>query len=155
MALSIDTCNDIEKYEEAVIAGMNAKKSIMAIIAVACGGIVTLMLSLLLHLELILCIYAATPVTGLIIVLGFDEKDGMSLFQRMKNKSRKNQDKPICYMSTETKAEYEKHGKAETAAKTKEEVDAEFEKIKKMAVFGGIGAAALVILIIVLLVVIL
>lgn len=152
MALSIDTCHDIEKYEESVVAGLNAKKTAYSAVAIFCGGLFGLLVYYLWHIPMTLCVYAATPITGLIIVIGFYEKDGMSFWKIMQNKLNNNQNKPICYGSTETKTEYEKHNK-DAAVQTKEDADAEFEKIKKMVIGGCIGAAVLVVLIIVLLIV--
>ena len=150
MALSIDTCNDIEKYEEAVFAGLNAKKTVSAGIALIFGGFVGFMLITLAHWPPILAVYGATPVTCIGIVMGFYEKDGMTLFQMIRNKMRRNQNKPICYRSTENKEEYEKHEK-DTSVKTKEEADAEFERIKKLVIYGVIGSVSALILIIILL----
>ena len=152
MALSIDTCHDIEKYEESVMAGLNAKKTIYTILALVCGGAVSLILFYLLHWHMIFCVYGATPITGIVIMLGFYEKDGMNFIGMMKNRFQKNQNKPICYISTETKLEYEKHDKEVIkVAQTKEEADKEFEKVKKIVILGMIGAIVVVILIIVLL----
>ena len=154
MALSIDTCNDIEKYEESVVAGLNAKKTICVAIALVCGGITSLMLYYLLHWQMIFCVYGATPITGVVIMFGFYEKDGMDFIGMLKNRLQKNQNKPICYISTETKSEYERHNKdIVKVAQTKEDADKEFEKIKKIAIIGTIGAISVVILIIVLLIV--
>lgn len=156
MALSIDTCHDIEKYEESVVAGLNAKKTIYVIIALACGGVISLLLAYLAHWHMIFCVYGATPITGIIIMLGFYEKDGMDFIGLIKNKLQRNQNKPICYMSTETKSEYEKHNKNDADfIQTKEEADKEFERIKKIVILGIIGAIVFVILIIVLLFVLL
>lgn len=154
MALSIDTCNDIEKYEESVVAGLNAQKSICAVIAVACGGVFGLLLGFIAHLPMMVCVYGATPITCVIIVVGFYEKDGMNFIQAAKNKRRKNQNKPICYISTETKAEYEKHSK-EVTVQTTEAKDAEFERIKKMVIIGACAAGGIFVLVIVLLVLLL
>jgi hypothetical protein len=154
MALSVDTCNDIEKYEESVVAGLNAKKTAYTAVAILVGGVFGLLVYYFFHLPMILCVYAATPATGIVIMLGFYERDGMTLLQLMKNKKRKNQNKPICFVSTETKAEYEKRQK-DIAVQTAEDADAEFEKIKKMVIYGAIGAVGLIVLVIVLLVVLL
>ena len=55
MALSIDTCNDIEKYEESVVAGLNARKSIYAVVGVLLGGVRIMFLknsSVMMHLNI-------------------------------------------------------------------------------------------------------
>ena len=154
MALSIDTCNDIEKYEEAVVAGLNAKKTICVTIALICGGISSLILYYLLHWQMIFCVYGATPITCVVIMFGFYEKDGMNFIGMLKNRLQKNQNKPICYISTETQLEYERHNKdIVKVSQTKEDADKEFEKMKKLAIIGIMGAISVVILIIVLLIV--
>jgi len=154
MALSIEPCHDVEKFQEAVFAGLNAKKTIYLIIALLCGGMVALILMLIINLHPLLSVYAAAPVSFTVMAMGIYEKDGMNLFQLIKNRRSKNQNKPIGYVSTETKLEYEKHGK-EAVVQDKEAADAEFEKLKKLFIGFGVGAVLLVILIIVIVIAVL
>lgn len=154
MALSIDSCHDVEKFEESVIAGLNAKKTGYLAIALACGGTVALILILIVKIPMLLGVYGAAPLSFAIMAMGLYEKDGMNMFQLMKNRRSKNQNKPIGYVSTETKMEYEKHGKVEVV-QDKETADAEFEKLKKLFIGIGIGAVLLVVLIVVIVVVVL
>lgn len=154
MALSIDPCHDVEKFEESVIAGLNAKKTVYLAIALACGGTVALILILVAKLPMLLGVYGAAPVSFVIMILGLYEKDGMNMFQLMKNRKSKNQNKPISYSSTESKTNYEKHGKVEVV-QDKATADAEFEKLKKLLIGAAIGIVLLVVLIVVIVVVVL
>lgn len=154
MALSIDPCHDVEKFQESVIAGLNAKKTIYLVIALLCGGTIALVFMLLVNMHPLISVYAAAPASFFVLAMGLYEKDGMNMFQLIKKGRSKNQNKPIGYVSTETKTEYEKHGKV-VAVQDKETADAEFERLKKMMIYGGVGAVLVIVIVIVLLVVLL
>lgn len=153
MSMLIDSCNDIQKYEESVVAGLNWKKTVYAGIAVVVGGVLALLLVVFFHIPIIFGVYGATPLSGLIIVIGFYEKDGMTFMQIMKKKLCRSQSGPVLYSSTETAFEYEI--KAKQTVTVVEDPDEEFERVKRMILRGAIIAALILISVIVLLVVLL
>lgn len=151
----IDSNNDIEEYEQNVVAGLNSKKTLYMVAAVGIMVILSVILYFAFKMSLVLCIYTASPIAAVVVVIGFYEKDGMSFLQRMKKK-RGNSNKTIAYVSTENRStyiEYNDMGKviAEQAAEAKDE----FEKTLIMLKRAAVGIVLIIILVVILLVVLL
>lgn len=151
MALNIDTNKDIEEFKETVLAGQDLRNSIWMIVSLLVGGMVSLILYFKYNVQITLAVYAAIPFTATIYILGTYKKDGMTLLQSIRHKLRKSDNVNIVYSSTENEEEYKKHN-VQSVAVTKEDNDAYFMKLVKIAISVAIIAVVLVIVVIVLLV---
>lgn len=145
MSVTIDVCKDIEKFKESVMAGFDAKHSIVIVGALLAGGITCAVCIMALHIPAIISGYLMLPVSGPIIFIGFSEQDGMSFFERRKKKKLIKKMK-LCYISTEN-FQYLKTYENEIINKTMD--SKENEDIKKYITFLTAGALGIVIIFII------
>lgn len=82
--LSVDVNQNIEKYQESVVAGMNFRETITAIIAVFVGTSIILLCVFLFKIPLIFSVYLSFPFMVPVVLTGFGKKNGMSYFYRFK-----------------------------------------------------------------------
>lgn len=107
MGLTIDMCRDIEKYEEGVVMGLNAKKSICVIIAAFVGAGMVALFYKVLGWNLIVSVYAMIPFCGVVILSGFYTSNGLTFGQMIRRKLKRANEKPLLYKSTECRLIYE------------------------------------------------
>ena len=99
MGLTVDICNDVEQYEESVVAGFNLKKTLYIGAAVLVGAACIAFFYFVLHINILLSVYLMMPFVAPIVIKGF-YRDGKGSFLKdilgMRKKS-----KPLVYHSTE------------------------------------------------------
>ncbi len=81
--LSIDINRDIEKYEEAVIAGFNGKKSLALVACVGIGGGLGFLMYYKFHVNMNLIALIIIPILSPIILVSFGTKDGMTFKEQL------------------------------------------------------------------------
>lgn len=158
MGLTIDMCNDIEKYEESVLIGMNAKKTLYFIAAAVVGIGAMFLFYKVFHWNLIISAYAMMPFSGIIILSGFSSQNGLTLGQTVLRRLKKTNYKPLTYCSTENRKNYE--AALEIVAKNdytelseddkKSEIAKTMKKLKLTAICLAFAFIVVVILIVVL-----
>ena len=99
MGLTIELCNDIEKYEENVVGGFNIRKTLTIFIAVLIGAATMAFSYFVLHLPIIVSVYVMIPVLIPVVFKGFYGKQS-SLLKTFKQMYAKK--KPLVYRSRST-----------------------------------------------------
>lgn len=152
MSVSVEVCKDIEQFQEIVVAGMDAKHTLFAIGGILAGSITGGICHLVLHTNHMITMYAIMFTAIPVIFLGFLDKDGMGIIERIR-RSRTIRKAEILYnISTESPETFKQlleQEKASTAAVTNHtETNSTQEAMKKqlkMLAFAGTGAMLLVI----------
>ena len=98
MGLTIELCNDIEKYEENVVGGFNIRKTLTIFVAVLIGAGTMAFSYFVLHLPIIVSVYVMIPVLIPVVFKGFYGKKS-SFIKMLKQMYTKK--KPLVYRSTE------------------------------------------------------
>lgn len=156
MGMTIEMCNDIENYEENVIAGFNARKTIYLILAVLVGAGAMAFFYFVCKMNLNLAVYPMAIVVAPIILIGFYTKDGMTFGQYLKKSFSKQAFKPIPYQSTENQRRYQNAAlkgyavKEQSEENKQQEFNRTMKKMKRMVFLALSGFTMLIILIIVL-----
>lgn len=98
MGLTIELCNDIEKYEENVVGGFNIRKTLTIFISVLIGARTMAFSYFVLQLPIIVSVYVMIPVLIPVVFKGFYGKQSslIKMFKQMYTKK-----KPLVYRSTE------------------------------------------------------
>lgn len=152
MGLSVDMCHDVEKYEESIAMGLNAKKFLYFAVAAVAGGLSVLLFYKVFKWHIMASVYGMMPISGVIVMTGFYTSNGMTFGQILKRRFKKTNSKPLVYKSTECRKLYEKLNEIETVSIGKT-ADAQSE-INKMLRALKIGAVLFVALIVIIIVVI-
>ena len=87
MSVSIEVCKDVEQFQESVVAGMDARHTVFALAGIAAGSVAGLVSHLLFHMNYIVTMYVVMFAAVPVIFIGFLDKDGMGIVERIK-KSR-------------------------------------------------------------------
>ncbi len=154
MGLTIDMCHDVEKYEEGVVMGLNAKKSLCVIIAVFTGAGVAALFYKVLGWSLVASVYAMIPFCGVIILSGFYTSNGLTFLQLIRRKLQRVNEKPLFYKSTECRAVYEAAApETAVAAAAPEDKRSEIDRMMKKLKLCLAAAGIMVVLGIVLIVI--
>lgn len=143
--ISVKTNNDIEKYQEEVVGGLNAKQMLFAIVAVLVGAGLVLFFHLAIGINLVVSVYLAAPPIMVVTLTGFGKKNGMSYWKRLKREREFKKKGPLLYQSTENLQNYEDilH-RAEKEEKAGKEQEDNFDKtVKKFKIIGLITGAVL------------
>lgn len=99
MGLVIDICNDVEQYEESVVAGFNLKKTLYIGAAVLSGAVCMAIFIFVFHINIVISAYLMMPFVAPIILKGFYREGKGSFIKDLLNMRRKS--KPLVYCSTE------------------------------------------------------
>lgn len=99
MGLTINMCNDVEKYEEAVMGGFTLKKTLYVILDVIAGGGTMAISYFLLNIPILASVFIMIPVVILVVSKGFFEGGSGSLIKEILLMKKKR--KPLTYQSTE------------------------------------------------------
>ena len=99
MGLTINMCNDVEKYEEAVMGGFNLRKTLYVILGVIAGGVTMAVSYFLLHIPILASVFIMIPVVIMVVSRGFFEGGSGSLIKEILSMRKKR--KPLTYRSTE------------------------------------------------------
>ena len=145
MALSFEMNNDIEKYEEDVVAGFGLKKVLYGLVGLIIGVGLAALLYFLLNVPLIVCCYVATPFCAIAVMLGSYRPEGMSIGQYIRYKLSKKNRGPLIYSSTESQDNYGIESVKDNNS-TEDEFEQQMRKMKK--VFVGLGVVILVIIVV-------
>lgn len=80
----IEINKDIDRYQESVVLGLNAKQLVFSAVSVLAGGGIVLLLYP--HVGLTISAYIAIPVVAPIALGGFYSYNGMSFYEMMRKK---------------------------------------------------------------------
>lgn len=143
MGLTIDMCRDVENYEEGVVMGLNAKKSICVIIAAFTGAGIVALFYKVFKWSLLVSVYAMIPFCGVIILSGFYTSNGLTFWQMIRRKLKKVNEKPLFYKSTECRSVYESAAfepadSIVTAEDKRSEIDRMMKKLKLCLAAAGV-----------------
>lgn len=155
MSVSVEVCKDIEQFQETVVAGMDAKHTVFAIAGIAVGSITGGICHLVFHLSNAVTMYAVMFAAIPVIFIGFLDKDGMGIIERLK-RSRALKNSHVLYnISTESPEYFQKlmekerlKEKARGAGSSKSTAD-EMKKQMQMVLLAGSGSVLLIIAVIV------
>lgn len=154
--LQINTNPDLDDYKESVIAGMTAKETLWAGAGLLAGSAASILLHMFLHIPLFLCIYAAIPVSIPFILTGFSIKDGMTYWQRRRQKKNRRKTPALCYISTECRSVYQnierRTEKDQQEQDKEEEFDQLLKRMKRISMIAGILIVVIIIVIIAVLI---
>ncbi|MBP3609468.1 MAG: PrgI family protein [Lachnospiraceae bacterium] len=100
MGLTIDICNDVEQYEESVVAGFNLKKTLCIGAAVIVGAAGMALFHFAFHINILVSVYMMMPLVAPIIIKGFYREGKGSLLKDILGMGKKS--KPLVFRSTET-----------------------------------------------------
>lgn len=154
MGLTIDMCRDVEKYEEGVVMGLNAKKSICVIIAALTGAGIVALFHKVFGWSLVVSVYAMVPFCGVIILSGFYTSNGLTFWQMIRRKLKRANEKPLFYKSTECRSVYEAAvPETADAAAAPEDKRSEIDRMMKKLKLCLAAAGVIVVLGIVLIVI--
>ena len=101
MSVSIEVCKDVEQFQESVVAGMDAKHTLFAAAGIAIGSITGGISHLLLHLNRLVTMYLVMFTAIPVIFIGFLDKDGMNILERIKKGRAVRRMGTLYYVSTE------------------------------------------------------
>lgn len=150
MGLTIDMCRDVEKYEEGVVMGLNAKKSICVIIAALTGAGIVALFHKVFGWSLVVSVYAMVPFCGVIILSGFYTSNGLTFWQMIRRKLKRANEKPLFYKSTECRAVYEAAAPETAAPEDKRsEIDRMMKKLKLCLAAAGVIVVLGIVLIVI------
>lgn len=99
MGLIIDICNNVEQYEESVVAGFNLKKTLYIGASVLVGAVCMATFMFVFHINIIVSVYLMMPCVAPIIFKGFYREGKGSLIKDLLSMGKKS--KPLVYCSTE------------------------------------------------------
>lgn len=100
MGLTIDICNNIEQYEENVVAGFNLKKTLYIGAAVLVGAACMAVFYFIFHINILISVYLMMPFVAPIIIKGFYREGKGSFIHDFFGWRKKSI--PLVYRSTET-----------------------------------------------------
>ncbi|MCD7825103.1 MAG: hypothetical protein LUH14_03960 [Clostridiaceae bacterium] len=142
--LKIDIDDPIESYSESVIAGMDARTTIVACIAVAAGIGWFFLIFFVLGMSVEVFVFTYSIVCIFVCILAQKNEDGMSYLQR--KKKRKQQRPVLEYQSTESviRAECYRAGKEVSGAEATDDTYEETVRFLKRMVFIGVLMAAVI-----------
>lgn len=87
--LSVNMNQDVEKYQESVAAGLNAKQTIAALLALIVGTCIICILYFAFELPLVIDIYIAIPVCIPIILPALGRQYGLSVMERIRQSNKR------------------------------------------------------------------
>lgn len=99
MGLTVNLCNDVEKYEESVFGGFSVKKVLYILAAVLAGGATMAFSYFVVHVPIIVSVYLMVPVVIPIIMKGFYGTGRGSWLNILLTSMKKGA--PLVYQSTE------------------------------------------------------
>lgn len=126
--LSINMNQDVEQYQESVAAGLNAKQTIAAILAMVVVAVVTCILSFGIGLSLNTAVFLAVPVSVPVILPAMGKQYGLTVMERFKGSNKRKQ--VIAYAVTHTLPMTE-HRQETAEEKRKQERKFPFKIIRK------------------------
>lgn len=103
MGLTINMCNDVEKYEESVFGNFSAKKLLFLLLAALAGAAAMAFFTFVLHVHIMVSVFLMVPVVVPIIMRGFYGGGSASLVHGILAALKKK--KPLTYQSTEVRRE--------------------------------------------------
>ncbi len=119
LKMIIEINKDIEKVKETVFFGLTAKQSVSALLSLAVGSALVLLLQK--YIGLVASAYVAVPVVSPIALAGFYSYNGMSFFELWRRRFHfMFANKPLLYVSTEDEKQAGKVKKAQLEMKKKE-----------------------------------
>lgn len=150
MGLTVEMCHDIESYKEDVIVGFDWKKSIYIVVAAAVGVGTIFFFYKILGWSMFISVYAASPFSGLIILSGFYQKNGLTFLQMLRRKIKKVNEQPLVYRSTECRRIYEAALLSDSEdVPSDQEQTAEIEKqLRKLKIGLAVGVVMMVLAIV-------
>jgi len=157
MSVTVDVCKDIEKFKESVVAGFDAKHSLVIGGALIAGGITGAVCIIILHIPAMVSSYLMIPVCAPIILIGFSEEEGMGFFEKHKKKKLMKKMK-LYNISTESFQSIkilEKNLEKEMSDNNAESLGDEEVKKIIMLLIGGVSAIVLIFIIAAALIIIL
>lgn len=101
MGLTINMCNDVEKYEESVFGNFSAKKLLFLLLAALAGAAAMTFFTFVLHVHIMASVFLMVPVVVPIIMRGFYGGGSASLVHGILWVLKKK--KPLTYQSTEAR----------------------------------------------------
>lgn len=126
----IEINKDIEKFKETVFFGLTAKQSISALLSLAVGS--TLVLVLYPYVGLTGSAYIAVPAVAPIALGGFYSYNGMSFFEMWKRRfSFMFANKPLLYVSTEDEGKADEAKEVQLQEQEKEYLERYGDYLKK------------------------
>lgn len=156
MGLTVEMCHDIESYKEDVIVGFDWKKSIYIVVAAAVGVGTIFFFYKILGWSMFISVYAASPFSGLIILSGFYQRNGLTFLQMLRRKIKKVNGKPLVYRSTECRRIYEaallSDSEHNAPSDSDQEQTAEIEKQLRKLKIGLVVGVVMMVLVIVLII---
>lgn len=145
MSVSLSICKDIEDYNESVLAGMNAAQTTFFLAGFIVGGGAGLASYLIFHIPVIACGYISAFIAAPVILMGFTQKNGMNIFQRLKKSRELKMEGTVYPVSTECPEKIEELIKAASRIDKTEEMNAEeitkAEMKKKLHIITAAGIA--------------
>lgn len=102
--LSITINYDVEQYQESVLAGLNARQTLAAVLALMTGTGLVCLLSFRFGLPVDMSIYISMPFCIPIILPALGRKNGLTIWQRFARGSFHRR-KKLLYGSTESRNE--------------------------------------------------
>ena len=99
MGLTIDICNNVEQYEESVVAGFNLKKTLYIGASVLVGAACIAVFYFVFHINILISVYMMMPFVAPIVIKGFYRDGKGSLLKELLNLRSKS--KPLVFRSTE------------------------------------------------------
>lgn len=130
--LQININSNIDDYKESVFAGLDAKQTLWAIAGFIAMIASIVIMTMLLNVPIIISVYIAMPIAIPFILTGFSIKDGMSFWQRMKQKKMMRMMPVLSYVSTENREFYMNQAeKRISVIQNEENGQEEFQQIVK------------------------
>lgn len=151
MSVSVEVCKDIEQFQETVVAGMDAKHTLFAIAGLLVGCITGGVCHFLLHAGNAITMYAVMLTAIPIIFIGFLDKDGMGIMERLRRGRRLKKEGILYNKSTESPECFKRLLKQEKTAGSAEAAplggSTQEQMKKQMKLLGILGGAAALLLI--------
>lgn len=148
MSVSIEVCKDVEQFQESVVAGMDARHTVFALAGIALGSITGAISHLLLHLNHMITMYLVMFAAIPIIMIGFLDKDGMGIWERIQKGRALKKSGTIYYISTESPASFAALQTPKEETSNPIEAPGEQENMKKQLTRLAIVGTGLLVLVI-------
>ncbi len=124
--LSINMNQDVEQYQEPVVAGFNARQTIYGLLALAAGSALVCILYFVCKVPLIGGIYAAMPLCAVIMLPALGKQYGLTVTERIRGSNRRG--RVLLYGSTAVDSKKENGKDAKSVKERKKKQKKENQK---------------------------
>ena len=146
MSVSIEVCKDVEQFQESVAAGMDARHTVFALAGIAAGSVAGFVSHLLFHMNYIITMYVVMFAAVPVIFIGFLDKDGMGILERIKKSRALKKGGTLYDLSTESPEYFAKLLKRKpTAVTAAAEETVQMEDMKRKLILLSVFGAVLVV----------